>query len=157
MLEVGDKGIHTRTGNVVEITKIGGVTYGIYDAQRPGICTVPHEDVVPARDLSLLDFQTINKARSAENAGGEEEWSLAEWTNALAGEVGEACNIAKKCGRGLPNDPDVDDVREDLAYELADVVTYATIIANKLGINLGDYTAKKFNIVSLRRGSDLKL
>lgn len=110
-----------------------------------------------SKELTVTEFQSINHARSLENAGGEQSWSLAEWTNALAGEVGEACNIAKKCGRSLATDPDVDDVKEDLAFELADVVTYAAIIANKLGISLNDYMIKKFNIVSERRGSDLKL
>jgi NTP pyrophosphatase (non-canonical NTP hydrolase) len=80
------------------------------------------------------------------------DWSVAEWTNAMAGECGEACNFAKKMLRG---DKDID--VEDLAKELADVVCYADLVASKLGIDLGEWVVKKFNEVSDRRGSKIKL
>ena len=59
-------------------------------------------------------------------------------TNALAGEVGEVANLVKKVrsvvyGRG---DLRLDDVRQELAEEIADVFTYLLTIAGLLGLDL---------------------
>lgn len=108
-------------------------------------------------DLTFRELRAANIARQSADTGGEAKWALDQWTNALAGETGELCNLAKKVGRGLPNDPSEDDAREDLAFELADIVTYCDIIAHKLGVDLGEYVRQKFNIVSERRDSDVRL
>lgn len=73
------------------------------------------------------------------------DWSVADWAVALAGEVGEACNLIKKRRRGsaIAND--------DIARELADVQIYLDLLANKLGIDLGLWTVRKFNEVSIRQ------
>tara|TARA_S200002703_G_scaffold144338_1_gene137944 strand:+ start:178 stop:513 length:336 start_codon:yes stop_codon:yes gene_type:complete len=109
--------------------------------------------------LSFRDFSEMNAARRAEQAGGgtEESWHLTEWTNALAGEAGELCNLAKKTRRARPSDPTLEDSKEAIAHELADIVTYADIIASKLDIDLGEVIREKFNIVSDRVGSKFKL
>lgn len=72
------------------------------------------------------------------------EWTAAEWSNAMAGECGEACNLTKKLRRG-----DKIDIK-DIGKELADVVCYADLLAAKLGIDLGDAIVEKFNEVSHR-------
>lgn len=77
-------------------------------------------------------------------------WTHAQWMQATVGELGELANILKKIDRG---DFTLEDVKEDVANELADVQTYLDIMANKLGIDLGKATVKKFNIVSERIGS----
>jgi NTP pyrophosphatase (non-canonical NTP hydrolase) len=46
---------------------------------------------------------------------------------------------------------------EVIAQELADTVLYADLLAARLGINLGEAIRDKFNIVSERMGSDIKL
>ena len=71
----------------------------------------------------------------------------------MAGECGEACNVVKK----LERDGETPEMLVKLKHELADVVTYADLLAARYGINLGQAVAEKFNIVSQRRGSHLKL
>lgn len=73
--------------------------------------------------------------------------------NAMAGECGEACNVVKKIDRdGLTKERLV-----DLAKELADIVIYADLLAARFDINLGDSICLKFNEVSDRVGSNIKL
>jgi NTP pyrophosphatase (non-canonical NTP hydrolase) len=75
------------------------------------------------------------------------------WGNAMAGECGEACNVVKKIDRDGLTDERV----ASLAKELADVVTYADLLAARYGIDLGHAIAAKFNEVSERVGSELRL
>lgn len=79
------------------------------------------------------------------------DWSLSDWGCALAGEAGEACNLIKKLRVGETIS------YSQIAKELADVVIYADLIAMKLGIDLGEAVRAKFNEVSDRVGSDVKL
>lgn len=110
-----------------------------------------------------LTFNTLrggNKARLPQflNAKGERahfkadgsDWSLNDWLTAVVGELGEAANILKKVRRG---DFELEEARQDLADEFADVVTYLDILANQCGIDLGAATIEKFNRVSERVGS----
>jgi len=75
-----------------------------------------------------LNFQELQKA-CAERADstafshGLRDWSLTQWTNALAGETGELCNFAKKVERDGVN-YDV-----DMGKEIADIIVYAAVIA----------------------------
>ena len=74
-------------------------------------------------------------------------WSPAEWSNAMAGEAGELCNLTKKLLRGdAPT-------RRALADELADVVIYADLCAARLDIDLGAAVRAKFNLKSAEIGS----
>lgn len=101
-----------------------------------------------------LDFSTMRHANHNRNETkftGCREWTLGDWGNAMAGEVGEACNKIKKLRRG-------DDIsHRAIADELADVVLYADLLADKLGISLGAAVARKFNEVSRRVGSHIRL
>lgn len=77
-------------------------------------------------------------------------WSTAEWTNAMCGEAGEAANIAKKllrCELGAPGNRGAteDEMREKLARELADVVHYAIIAAERAGVDLEQAMIDTFN------------
>jgi NTP pyrophosphatase (non-canonical NTP hydrolase) len=80
-----------------------------------------------------------------------EEWVASDWSNALAGETGEFCNLVKKVRVGENIDT------EALAKELADVVIYADLCAQHFGIDLGEAVTRKFNEVSLRVGSEERL
>ena len=80
-----------------------------------------------------------------------DSWSPTDWACALAGEVGEACNLIKKLRRGEPID------RLEIGKELADAVIYLDLLAARLKIDLGEAVRQKFNEVSDRRGSDIKL
>jgi NTP pyrophosphatase (non-canonical NTP hydrolase) len=82
------------------------------------------------------------------------DWSPAQWLQAVTGELGEYANLRKKFERG---DVDADTFKINAAKELADIVTYLDILAMQLGIDLGDATIEKFNEVSERVGSSIKL
>lgn len=74
--------------------------------------------------------------------------------NAVAGEVGEAANEIKKIERG---DFTLDERREFLGKEFADVAIYLSIVAWRAGIDLGEAIIEKFNEVSERVDSDVRL
>ena len=104
-----------------------------------------------------MQFTVLKKANIERQANADaykkcrEEWSLADWSNALAGETGELCNLIKKMRRG-----DQIDLKE-VGKELADIVIYADLLASKLGLNLGDCVREKFNEVSDRIHSSTKI
>lgn len=114
--------------------------------------------------LTFNDLREANKARLPQfkNSKGEpahekpdgSDWSLAEWMNAVAGELGEAANIIKKIRRG---DLSLEEARPMLAAEFADIVTYLDITAFQAGVDLGQATMDKFNKVSERVGSNISL
>jgi NTP pyrophosphatase (non-canonical NTP hydrolase) len=74
-----------------------------------------------------------------------------EWGCALSGEVGELCNFLKKISRGdkIP--------KKDLAYEISGIMTYLSLLADNLDIDLEDAIIEKFNVVSKRWGSKYRL
>lgn len=85
-------------------------------------------------------------------------WSVAEWGNATAGEVGEACNIAKKLLRqrtGLVgNNASTTEasLKQELADEIADFVIYADLWSASEGIDLAEAIRSKFNRTSAKLG-----
>lgn len=81
-------------------------------------------------------------------------WLLSQWSNACLGELGEAANIIKKIERG---DYTLEEKRRELADELADVLCYLDLLANRAGISLEYAYIHKFNEVSKRVGSDVTL
>lgn len=82
------------------------------------------------------------------------DWSPAQWVQAVLGELGEYANLRKKFERG---DVDAETFKREAAHELADVQTYLDILAFRLGIDLGAAVIEKFNIVSERVGSTVRL
>ena len=77
-----------------------------------------------------------------------------DWATAIAEECGEVARIAKRIRDGKITE---EEARVDMAYELADVVMYVDLLAARLGINLADAVAEKFNIVSERVGNARRL
>lgn len=113
------------------------------------------------RPLALLDFAQLrvqNVARRMRWHGEADEWSGADWSNAMCGEAGEAANVVKKLRRHEThtgtayNTPEVEELLPALAEELADVVTYADLLADKYDIDLGAAVRAKFNRVSEAQG-----
>lgn len=101
---------------------------------------------------SLDQLRKANRMRCPEFGHGEiEDWSLEKWGIAIGGEVGELLNILKKIVRG-----DEIDVK-DAGKELADVIIYADMIAQRLGLDLRSEILAKFNEVSDRIGSVVRL
>lgn len=82
------------------------------------------------------------------------DWKLTQWSNAVLGELGELANLLKKVERG---DYTLDEVRQEVADELCDVATYLDILAHRCGVQLDVAILKKWNEVSDRVGSDVRL
>lgn len=82
------------------------------------------------------------------------DWKLSGWSNATFGELGEAANIIKKIERG---DFTLEQARAHLADELADVAIYLDILAWRADIDLGQAIVDKFNRVSIRVNSRVRL
>ena len=59
--------------------------------------------------------------------------------------------------RQLDDDDEIAKLQDRLALELADVVIYADLLAERLGIDLGAAVRTKFNEVSDRRNIDIRL
>jgi NTP pyrophosphatase (non-canonical NTP hydrolase) len=117
--------------------------------------------------MMKLDFQTLRDANLArlplfKNRKGEpahsepdgSDWALSAWCNAVCGELGEAANLIKKIERG---DFTLDEARDALGKELADVMTYLDILAYRAGVDLGAATVAKWNEVSERVGCGLSI
>lgn len=106
-----------------------------------------------------LSFQKLRQANVKRLASSkyklcEQNWQPAHWMNALTGEVGECANIIKKVDRG---DYSLESALPNIARELADIQCYLDILAFKLGIDLGAATVSKFDEVSERIGSPIRL
>ncbi len=113
-----------------------------------------------------LDFDRLRKqnvARCEDVFHEIDDWSPTDWACALAGEAGEACNEVKKLRRLDGADRSLDTVAQRAALhdkigaELADTIIYADLLAARLHINLGEAVRRKFNEVSLKRGSGVCL
>lgn len=85
------------------------------------------------------------------------DWSILEWAGAMAGEAGEATNVAKKMRRQRKQRDDDKVTAEQLGDELADNVCYAVLTAAKAGLDLGEAIVRKFNQISDENGFPYKL
>jgi NTP pyrophosphatase (non-canonical NTP hydrolase) len=123
-------------------------------------------DVIrPKPSSDFLDrLREINLARAVKFGHGdpsewneldpmtrEGSWGPMQWGCALAGEVGELCNVLKKFERQLPTDPKPDELEAMIGKEIADVLIYLDLLASIFSINLRHVTALKFNEVSKRQ------
>lgn len=106
-----------------------------------------------ANTLRLPQFKN-GRGEPAHSEPDGSNWCLAQWCNAVCGEIGEAANLIKKIERG---DITLDEARADLGKEFADVVTYLDILAMRAGVDLGQATMAKFNEVSERVGSTVRV
>ena len=118
-----------------------------------------------AEHLTFDDLREANLSRCEGAFHPISSWSPTDWACAMAGECGEACNLTKKLRRatgptmdkGKANTPTVQALIPMIADELADTIIYADLLAERLGINLGTAVRKKFNRVSDRVGSSVRL
>lgn len=122
------------------------------------------------RDPGALSFDALRRAnveRTTESFDLIDAWSPTDWATAVAGEVGEACNLIKKLRRlghyptfdlnAPPTTPAQEEIITAIGKELADAVTYLDLLAARLGLSLADCVRAKFNEVSDRVGSDVRL
>ena len=98
--------------------------------------------------LEFTDLRAAQVSRCEKHFHACDDWSPTDWACALAGEVGELCNLIKKQRRGEDIEPGA------MARELADVIAYADLLAHRLGIDLAQAVRNKFNEVSVRIGAE---
>lgn len=110
-----------------------------------------------------LTFADLRKANAERQAfwGGSENWTLADWSNALAGEVGEACNVVKKLRRPMlgtvGNDYDPLTYTAQLGSEIGDVLIYLDLLANAAGLDLAQCVMRAFNDKSAKLNMPVRL
>lgn len=113
--------------------------------------------------MNLSELRIKNVQRCEQVFHALHSWTPAEWACAMAGEAGEACNVAKKIKRlatktNTAKDPKtLEECTWLMADELADVVIYADLLAACLDIDLEQSIKDKFNEVSDRMNCDIKL
>ena len=104
----------------------------------------------------LARLRSANLARMPRFGHGEISapggWSPMKWGCALAGEVGELCNMLKKYERQMPTDPGQDDLIAEIAYEFADVFIYGDLGAAYFDLSLPHIIETKFNRTSRKFG-----
>lgn len=135
------------------------VTEGLHALLRDFIDDVPINE--PEFDekgppLTFETFHETNIQRCEDSFHTTKDWSLCDWATAITSELGEACNLIKKLRRG--DDLNETETLDEVCRELADVVIYVDLLVYKAtGEYLEDYIIEKFNEVSIRVGSELKL
>lgn len=109
-----------------------------------------------------ITYDTLAEANAARQleyggAGSEGTLSLAYWGNAIAGEVGELCNVIKKLERERLGLAGSRDTIEHLVEEIADVKIYLALLEADLGIDGDAAVVAKFNATSVKLGFKTRL
>lgn len=134
------------------------------------LCTKETELADSSLRFSALRDGNTRRLPEFKNPKGEKfhtkddgsDWSPLEWGGAAGREMGELLNFLKKLRRG---DMALDEfvpgegitLRECIAKECADVVCYVDHVAHQVGVDLGEAVREKFNEVSERVGSKVKI
>lgn len=114
--------------------------------------------------FDLDEFSKNNRLRCEASSGFNhalDSWSLSDWLTATAGELGEAANVIKKLNRvrdDIPgNEVTEDELRQQLADEIADTFIYLDLLAQRAGIKLSEAVPAKFDKTSAKYGYPLRL
>lgn len=97
------------------------------------------------------DFSMANFVRCQAFGHSVAAWPPQLWALALAGETGELCNLIKKRFRG---DTIPDRMIQD---EIADVFIYLDLLCSRMGFDFRELLMSKFNEVSKKVDSRIKL
>jgi hypothetical protein len=110
-------------------------------------------------DLTFAEVSAVNRARCRRWHKGfpVDGWTGADWSNAVAGEAGEACNVVKKlrraeCGIAQAAGVSRDELVAALAVEIGDTFLYLDLLAQHYGLDLAACVVGTFNRVSAREG-----
>ena len=115
------------------------------------------------QSMTIKHVSAMSVRRAKKDFGTTEKWSLSDWAVAAAGEMGEACNVVKKLNRirdGLKGNKETDSqevLTKELGYEIADTILYLVLLADAADIDIEEAIIEKFNKVSDRIGSSIKL
>jgi NTP pyrophosphatase (non-canonical NTP hydrolase) len=114
--------------------------------------------------LDLAAFRPINVQRATEGFKCYDNQPLTYWTTALAGEVGELCNMIKKMQRverggvdGGSSYTAKDITKEMLKEEIGGIAIYLDLLASLLNISLEEAIVDTFNSKSEKYGFKEKL
>ena len=109
--------------------------------------------------MQFKEFSIFNRRRCEARNGFNHaltSWSLSDWMTATLGELGEAANIAKKLNRvrdGIPGNSETpDQLKQNLADEIADTFIYLDLLAQSQGFDLEEAVLAKFQKTSLKIG-----
>lgn len=126
----------------------------------------PHSHVEPQPEskLTLAVIRAANLARipTYRDKQGEllhkepdgSDWSISDWFMAMIGEVGELANYLKKVKRG---DFTKEEAQLHIEKEFSDVLAYFDLLALRCGVELAPAYISKFNEISDRVGSPVKI
>ena len=102
--------------------------------------------------MDLSAFREMNVQRARDGFRCYDNQPLTYWTTALAGEVGELCNMVKKMQRverggvdGGSSYKASDITREMLKEEIGGIAIYLDLLASLMGIGLEEAIADTFN------------
>ena len=114
--------------------------------------------------LDLAAMRPINVQRATEGFKCYDNQPLTYWTTALAGEVGELCNMIKKMQRVEKGGVDggssytaKDISKEMLKEEIGGIAIYLDLLASLLDISLEEAIIDTFNSKSEKMGFREKL
>jgi NTP pyrophosphatase (non-canonical NTP hydrolase) len=114
--------------------------------------------------LDLAAMRPINVQRATEGFKCYDNQPLTYWTTALAGEVGELCNMIKKMQRverggvdGGSSYTAKDITKEMLKEEIGGIAIYLDLLASLLDISLEEAIVDTFNSKSEKYGFKEKL
>lgn len=114
--------------------------------------------------LDLAAFRPINVQRATEGFKCYDNQPLTYWTTALAGELGELCNMIKKMQRverggvdGGSSYTAKDITKEMLKEEIGGIAIYLDLLASLLNISLEEAIVDTFNSKSEKYGFKEKL
>lgn len=120
--------------------------------------TPPPADTVDG-PLTFAEVSRINRQRCERWHPGfpADGWTGSDWSNAMAGEAGETCNVVKKLRRDdFDKAQAAADTRPDLlaklAMEIGDTFMYLDLLAQFYGLDLAECVVATFNRVSVREG-----
>ncbi len=115
--------------------------------------------IMKAMGLDLEEFRQVNMQRAIEGFRCYDNQPITYWTTALAGEVGELCNMIKKIQRvekggidGGSSYSAKDITPEMLKEEIGGIAIYLDLLASLLDISLEDAIVQTFNSKSEKMG-----
>lgn len=117
-------------------------------------------------DLTFNQMSKMNRLRRDnwhESMDESTNWSIVDWSNAAAGEMGECCNAVKKYRRVMLgtkasyNPTSREQAIQKIAEEIGGTIIYLDLLADCIGMTLEEVIKYEFNRVSEREGLPQKL
>lgn len=115
-----------------------------------------------ALTFDTLRQNNLTRVKRWHGPSGVMDWIEEQWSNAMAGEAGEACNAAKKLRRLISGmqqhagdsavPKTIEEARKKVLKEVGDTVIYGGLLCERVGGTLEQAVRHSFNSVSEREG-----